>query len=93
MKHGSTRTEDVLEARNAVKFSQYCWYNVTTHFALRSAEVQVQLKKSQLSFETDGEGQDIDTSKTFLGEKQCRSQHCRQCRRRRAVGKACVQRR
>ena len=48
--------EDVLEARNAVKFSQSFWYNVTTHFALRSAEVQVQLKMSDLSFETDGEG-------------------------------------
>ena len=50
--------EDVLEARNAVKLSQYGWYNVKTHFALRSAEVQVQLKKSDLSFETDGEGKE-----------------------------------
>ena len=48
--------DDVLEACNAVKLSQYCWYNVTTHFVLRSAEVQVQLKKSDLSFKTDGEG-------------------------------------
>jgi len=47
---------DVLVAGDAVKLSQFCWYNITTHFGLRAAEVQLQLKKADISFLTDGDG-------------------------------------
>ena len=35
---------DVLTAGDPVKLSQFCWYSITTHFGLRAAAVQTQLK-------------------------------------------------
>ena len=47
---------DVLTAGDPVKLSQFCWYSITTHFGLCAAEVQTQLKKSDISIQTDGDG-------------------------------------
>ena len=47
---------DVLTACDPVKLTQFCWYQVTTHFGLRAAEVQTQLKKDDISFQNDGNG-------------------------------------
>ena len=45
---------NVLTEGDAVKLTQYCWLNLTLHFALRGSEVQIQLKKSHIKFEKDG---------------------------------------
>ena len=48
---------NVLTEGDAVKLTQYCWLNLTLHFALRGSEVQIQLKKSDIKFEKDGKGE------------------------------------
>ena len=52
---------DVLEEGNAVKLTQYCWFNISLHFALRGAEVQTRLKKEDIVFATESEGKEYAT--------------------------------
>ena len=42
--------ENILESGDAVKLAQYCWFNLSLHFALRGAEVQLKLSKSDIVF-------------------------------------------
>ena len=46
-----------------VKLSQFCWCNVTNCFALRGGKLQVQLKKSDIVFEVDRNGNEYATLK------------------------------
>ena len=63
---------NVLTEGDAVKLTQYCWLNLTLHFALRGSEVQIQLKKSDIKFEKDGKGEEyvVGPSTDFMS-KNC----------------------
>lgn len=50
---------DLLTEGGAVKLAQYCWLHFSLHFALCSSEAQVQLEKSDIRFEKDGEGKEF----------------------------------
>ena len=63
--------ENVLESGDAVKLAQYCWFNLSLHFALRGAEVQLKLSKSDIVFGVDSDGKEYATiSRDFLS-KNC----------------------
>ena len=63
--------ENVLESGDAVKLAQYCWFNLSLHFALRGAEVQLKLRKSDIVFGVDSDGKEYATiSRDFLS-KNC----------------------
>ena len=62
---------DVLEEGNAVKLTQYCWFNISLHFALRGAEVQTRLKKEGMVFATDSEGKEYATLRRDFLPKNC----------------------
>ena len=62
---------DVLEEGNAVKLTQYCWFNISLHFALRGAEVQTRLKKEDIVFATDSEGKEYATLRRDFLSKNC----------------------
>ena len=62
---------DVLEVNDAVKLTYYCWFNITPHFGLRSCEVQVSLKKSDIAFQTDAEGCTYATLHRAFQSKNC----------------------
>ena len=59
----------MLQDGDAVKLSQFCWYTITKHFALRRAELQLQLKKTDLLFEGDGERREYVTLNRDLMSK------------------------
>ncbi len=63
--------EDVLVAGDAVKLSQYCWFNLSLHFALRAAEVQTRLKKCDIVFETGSDGKEYGTIRRDFMSKNC----------------------
>ena len=63
---------NVLTEGDAVKLMQYCWLNLTLHFALRGSEVQIQLKKSDIKFEKDGKGEEYVVLSTDFMSKICR---------------------
>ena len=44
---------DVLKGRDAVKLTEYCWFQLSFHFALRGSEVQIQLKEMAVEFHFD----------------------------------------
>ena len=62
---------DVLEEGNTVKLTQYCWFNISLHFALRGAEVQTRLKKEDIVFATDSEGKEYATLRRDFLWKNC----------------------
>ena len=63
--------ENVLQSGDAVKLAQYCWFNLSLHFALRGAEVQLKLSKSDIVFGVDSDGKEYSTiSRDFLS-KNC----------------------
>ena len=43
---------NVLESGDAVKLSQYCWFNLSLHFALRGAEIEIKLLKMDIVLTT-----------------------------------------
>ena len=62
---------DVLDSTDPVKLTQYCWFYVTLHFALRGAEVQIKLKKTDLVFcSSDGTEEYITLATDFMS-KNC----------------------
>lgn len=63
---------DVLTDCDAVKLTQYCWLQLTLHFALRGSEVQIQLKKSDIVFKTDACGKEYIALSTDFMTKNCR---------------------
>ena len=54
-----------------VKLTYFCWYNLSLHFALRGAEVQTKLKKSDIVFDTDSQGREIVTIRRDFLSKNC----------------------
>ena len=63
--------ENVLESGDAVKLAQYCWFNLSLHFALRGAEVQLKLSKSDIVFGVESDGKEYASiSRDFLS-KNC----------------------
>ena len=62
---------DVLDSTDPVKLTQYCWLYVTLHFALRGAEVQIKLKKTDLVFcSSDSTGEYVTLATDFMS-KNC----------------------
>ena len=53
--------EDVLVAGDAVKLTQYCWFNLSLHFDLCGAAIQTKLKKSDIVFESSSDGNEHAT--------------------------------
>ena len=49
---------DMAESGDVVNLSQYCWFNLSLHFALRGAEIQGKLLKTDFVFEPDSDGKD-----------------------------------
>ena len=45
---------DILDVDDPRKLTQYCWFCITIHFCLRSEEIQVGLKKTDIVFEENG---------------------------------------
>ena len=62
---------DVLESGDAVKLSQYCWFNLSLHFALRGAEIQRKLLKMDFVFEPDSDGKDYVVLQRDFMSKNC----------------------
>ena len=50
--------DDVLDVGDPVKLTQFCWFHLSIHFALRSKEIQTTIRKSDIVFETDSEGKE-----------------------------------
>ena len=60
-----------VDSTDPVKLTQYCWFYVTLHFALRGAEVQIKLKKTDLVFcSSDGTGEYTTLATDFMS-KNC----------------------
>ena len=63
--------KDVLDSRDPVKLTYFCWYNLSLHFALQGAEVQTKLKKSDNVFDMDSQGREIFTIRRDFLSKNC----------------------
>ena len=50
--------DDVLDVGDPMKLTQFCWFHLSIHFALRSKEIQTTIRKSDIVFETDSEGKE-----------------------------------
>ena len=44
--------DDVLDVGDPVKLTQFCWFHLSIHFALRSKEIQTTIRKSDIVFVT-----------------------------------------
>ena len=42
--------DDVLDVGDPVKLTQFCWFHLSIHFALRSKEIQTTIRKSDIVF-------------------------------------------
>ena len=62
-----------MDAGDAIKLCQYCWFNLSLHFGLRGAEGHKWVKKSDVVFAVDSQGKEYVTicldflSKNFSG--------------------------
>ena len=63
---------EVLTECDPVKLTQYCWLQLTLHFALRGSEVQIQLKKNDIVFKKDASGKEYVALSTDFMTKNCR---------------------
>ena len=67
------QVEDIMDAGDAIKLCQYCWFNLSLHFGLRGAEGHKWVKKSDVVFAVDSQGKEYVTicldflSKNFSG--------------------------
>ena len=63
--------EDVLDAADPMKLTYFCWFHLTLHFALRGAEVQIQLKKQDIVFEVNPTSKEYVSLKWDFLAKNC----------------------
>ena len=63
--------DDVLDVGDPVKLTQFCWFHLSNHFALRSKEVQTTIRKSDIVFETDSEGKEYASLRRDFLAKNC----------------------
>ena len=63
--------DDVLDVGDPVKLTQFCWFHLSIHFALRSKEIQTTIRKSDIVFETDSEGKEYASLRRDFLAKNC----------------------
>ena len=54
-----------------MKLTQFCWFHLSIHFALRSKEIQTTIRKSDIVFETDSEGKEYASLRRDFLAKNC----------------------
>ena len=63
--------DDVLDVGDPVKLTQFCWFHLSIHFALRSKEIQTTIRKSDIVFETDSERKEYASLRRDFLAKNC----------------------
>ena len=63
--------DDVLDVGDPVKLTQFCWFHLSIHFALRSKEIQTTIRKSDIVFETDSEEKEYASLRRDFLAKNC----------------------
>ena len=63
--------DDVLDVGDPVKLTQFCWFHLSIHFALRSKKLQTTIRKSDIVFETDSEGKEYASLRRDFLAKNC----------------------